>query len=162
MLNPKKISIAAIAMLLLGLLAVNLVMAATPAASAVKKIDASVVSAEQLPEEIKRLKPLIPETPEEAETSIYPTRNRFLMYTHDGVHIMWGTSGNGIFVGTDNLGKRCWGIYGNGIFAGFYDGEFFWGRYSNGAWRAQNLFGLRYSYGKYVLFRSPTLTAVRP
>ena len=75
---------------------------------------------------------------------------------------MWGTSGNGIFVGTDNLGKRYWEIYGNGIFAGFYDGEFFWGRYSNGAWKAQYLFGLRYSYGKHVLFRNPTLTTARP
>ena len=162
MLNTKKISVAAIAMLLLGLLAVNLVMAATPAASVLTKIDAGIVSAEQPPDEIEKLKSLIPETPEEAETAIYPTRNRFLMWTNDGVHIMWGTSGNGIFVGTDNQGKRCWGIYGNGIFAGFYEGEFFWGRYSNGAWKAQYLFGLRYSYGKYVLFRSPTLTAARP
>ena len=80
------------------------------------------------------------------------------MWTYDGVHIMWGVFGNGRFVGTDNLGKRCWGIYGRGIFAGFYDGEFFWGRYNNGAWKAQNLFGLKYSYGKYVIFPQPTVT----
>lgn len=162
MLNKKKISIAAIAMLLLGLLAVNLVMAATPVASIVKPESAVEVSAEQLPEEIEKLKSLIPETPEAAETSIYPSRTRFLLWTNDGVHIMWGTSGNGVFVGTDNLGKRCWGIYGRGIFAGFYDGEFFWGRYSNGAWRARYLFGLRYSSGRYLLFRTPTLSAAYP
>lgn len=162
MLNKKKVSIAAIAMLILGLLAVNLVMAATPTAISVKPKSALAVSTAQLPKEIEKLKPLIPETPEEAETAIYPSRNRFLMWTHDGVHIMWGSWGNGIFIGTDNIGKRCWGIYGNGIFAGFYNGEFFWGRYYNGAWRAQYLFGLRYSYGKFVLFRNPTLTTAGP
>jgi hypothetical protein len=162
MMNRTKISIAAIAVLLLGLLAVNIVMAATPAANATNKNTAAAVSAEQPPADVEQLKPLIPKTPEEAEASILPPRARFLMWTYDGVHIMWGIYGNGRFVGTDNLGKRCWGIYGNGIFAGFYDGEFFWGRYSNGAWRAQYLFGLRYSYGKYVLFPSPVTTSAHP
>jgi hypothetical protein len=77
------------------------------------------------------------------------------MYTLDGVHIMWGIYGNGRFVGTDNNGKRCWGIYGQGVFAGFYDGEFFWGKYCNSDWKAEYLFGLRYSQGKYVLFPTP-------
>ncbi len=172
MLNKKKISIATIAVLLLGLLAVNLVMAATPIASLTKPISsaetsaykpsAAVVTNNEIPEAIEKLKPLIPETPEKAATAIYPSRNRFLLWTKDGLHIMWGTFGNGVFVGTDNLGKRSWGIYGRGIFAGFYDGEFFWGRYSNGAWRARYLFGLEYSYGKYVLFRSPTLSTNSP
>jgi hypothetical protein len=81
------------------------------------------------------------------------------MWTDDGVHIMWGVFGNGRFVGTDNLGKRCWGIYGRGIFAGFYDGEFFWGKYENGAWKAQYLFGLENSYGKYVTFPTPVTTS---
>ena len=162
MLNKKKISIASIAILLLGLLAVNLVMAATPATSIVKQPSSVAVSAEQLPEAIEKMKPLVPETLREAEAAVYPSRNRFLLWTNDGVHVMWGVYGNGVFVGTDNLDKRCWGIYGRGIFAGFYDGEFFWGRYSNGAWRAQYLFGLRYSAGKYVLFRSPTLSAASP
>lgn len=67
-------------------------------------------------------------------------RARFLMWTYDGVHIMWGFCGNGRFTGTDNLGNHCWGIYGKGVFAGFYEGEFFWGRYSNGTWKAQGLF----------------------
>jgi hypothetical protein len=74
------------------------------------------------------------------------------------MHIMWGVYGNGRFVGTDNLGKRCWGIYGKGIFAGFYDGEFFWGKYDNGAWKAEYLFGLEHSRGDYVLFPPPAAT----
>lgn len=162
MLSKKKISIAAIAILLLSLLAVNMAMAATPATNAVKQNNKLAVSAEQPPADIEQLKPLIPKTPDEAEASILPPRARFLMWTHDGVHIMWGIYGNGRFVGTDNLGKRCWGIYGNGIFAGFYDGEFFWGKYQAGAWKATGLFGLRYSYGKYVLFPSLTATAASP
>jgi hypothetical protein len=162
MMNKKKISAAAITMLLLGLLAVNLVMAAVPAANATAKNNALSVSAAQPPEDIEKLKPTIPKTPEEAETAISPSRNRFIMWTADGAHVMWGIYGNGRFAGTDNLGKRCWGIYGNGIFAGFYDGEFFWGKYNTGSWKAQYLFGLRYSYGKYVLFPSPTLTAAHP
>ena len=172
MLNKKKLSIATISLFLLGLLAVNLVMAATPIASLTKPISSVEVSADkpsaiavttvETPEKIEKLKSLIPETPEKAITAIYPSRTRFLLWTNDGLHIMWGTYGNGVFIGTDNLGKRCWGIYGRGIFAGFYDGQFFWGRYSNGAWRARYLFGLEYSYGKYVLFRSPTLSAESP
>ncbi len=158
-----KISIAAVAALLLLVLAVNLVMGATSTLSApagankledVEKInedDGVVISAEQA-EDAEQLKELAPDTLEEAEASIYPVRCRFLMWTHNGVHIMWGTCGNGRFVGTDNLGKRCWGIYGRGVFAGFYDGEFFWGRYCNGTWKAEYLFGLEYSRGKYVLF----------
>jgi len=162
MMNKKKISIAAITVLLLGLLALNIVMAAPPTVNAANQSKVIAVSAEQPPTDIEQLKPLIPKTLEEAEASILPPRVRFLLWTHDGVHIMWGICGNGRFVGTDNLGKRCWGIYGKGIFAGFYDGEFFWGKYHAGAWKAQYLFGLRYSYGKYVLFPSPTLTAAHP
>jgi len=95
---------------------------------------------------------------EEAEKSIYPVRRRFLLWTYDGLHIMWGVYGNGRFVGTDNLGKRCWGIYGRGVFAGFYDGEFFCGKYYNGAWKAEYLFGLEYSRGEYVLFPQLIIT----
>jgi len=162
MMNKKKISVAAIAILLLGLLAVNVAMAATPVANAATKNSTTAVSAEQPPSDIEQMMLLIPNTPEEAETAICPARNRFILWTHDGAHVLWGIYGNGRFSGTDNLGKRCWGIYGNGIFAGFYDGEFFWGKYSNGAWKAQYLFGLRYSYGKYVLFPTPLLTAAHP
>lgn len=165
-----KISLAAVAALMLVILTVNLAMAATsaaitpaPAAKALETIekinqnDSIVISPEQA-EDKEQLKELVPKTLEEAEASIYPIRRRFLMWTYDGVHIMWGIFGNGRFVGTDNLGKRCWGIYGRGIFAGFYDGEFFWGKYSNGAWRAEYLFGLKQSHGRYVVFPSPAIT----
>jgi hypothetical protein len=165
-----KISIAAVAALMLVILAVNLAMGATSAVStpapaanameAVEKLDSddSIVISPEQAEDKKQLKELAPETLEEAERSIYPVRRRFLMWTHDGVHIMWGVYGNGRFVGTDNLGKRCWGIYGKGIFAGFYDGEFFWGKYENGVWKAEYLFGLEHSRGKYVLFPPLAIT----
>ena len=165
-----KISIAAVAALMLVILAVNLAMGATfavstpaPAANALEEIekieldDSIVISPEQA-EDKEQLKEIAPATPEEAERSIYPIRRRFLMWTHNGVHIMWGVYGNGRFVGTDNLGKRCWGIYGRGVFAGFYDGAFFWGKYCNGSWKAEYLFGLEHSRGKYVLFPPPAIT----
>jgi hypothetical protein len=163
-----KISIAAVAALMLAILMVNLAMAATstvntpvPAANSAEKInqDDNVVISPEQTKDTEQLKELVPETPEEAERSIYPIRHRFLMWTSDGVHIMWGIYGNGRFVGTDNLGKRCWGIYGKGVFAGFYDGEFFWGKYSNGYWKAEYLFGLENSRGSYVLFPSPAITS---
>ena len=94
------------------------------------------------------------------------TRTRFLLYTHNGEHIMWGYVGNGRFFGQDNLGKRCWGIYGKNFFAGFYDGEIFWGRYRNGQWKAVYLFGENYSHGEYILFPTislePSLAAIAP
>ncbi len=102
--------------------------------------------------DVEKLKEIVPKTYEETDAQLSTTRTRFLLYTHDGKHIMWGYVGNGFFVGQDNLGKRCWGIYGNGVFAGFYDGDFFWGRYRNGNWKAVGLFGENYSHGKYVLF----------
>jgi hypothetical protein len=107
--------------------------------------------------DVAELQKNVPRTYEETDAQLYPTRTRFIMYTQDGKHIMWGFVGNGYFLGTDNLGKRCWGIYGNGVFAGFYDGEFFWGRYRNENWKAEGLFGEKYTYGKYVLFPTPTL-----
>jgi len=169
-----KISIALIAALMLAVFAVNLVMATTqvgkvsaantPATAINAKIiadDGAPISPEQAadPEQLKKL---VPATFEEAERSIIPTRRRFLMWTYDGVHVMWGTYGRGYFAGTDNLGKRCWGIYGRGIFAGFYDGQFFWGKYSNGAWKAQYLFGSASSYGKYLTFPQLTASSVSP
>jgi hypothetical protein len=166
-----KISMAAVTALMLAILAVNLVMAATttlntpaPAANsleAVEKLstDKSIIISPEQAENQEQLKELTPQTLEEAERSIYPVRHRFLLYTSDGVHIMWGIYGNGRFVGTDNLGKRCWGIYGKGVFAGFYDGDFFWGKYSNGSWKAEYLFGLENSRGSYVLFPPPAITS---
>ncbi len=116
--------------------------------------------------DVEELKEMVPNTYEETDAQLSLTRTRFLLYTHDGKHIMWGFVGNGYFVGTDNLGKHCWGIYGNGVFAGFYDGEFFWGRYRNGNWKAEGLFGEDYTHGKYILFPTPTvepsITAAAP
>jgi hypothetical protein len=109
--------------------------------------------------DVEDLRERVPETYEAADALIRQ-RIRFLMYTHDGTHIMWGFVGNGYFVGQDNLGKRCWGIYGNGVFAGFYDGDFFWGKYRCGNWKAEGLFGENYTHGKYILF--PSITTTRP
>lgn len=166
-----KFYMVAVTVLMLAILAVNFVMGetsnvstpvpATNALGAIEKTDLDdniIISAEQA-EDKEQLKELTPQTPEDAERSIYPIRSRFLMWTHDGVHIMWGVYGNGRFAGTDNLGKRCWGVYGKGIFAGFYDGKFFWGKYENGAWKAEYLFDLEHSHGKYVLFPQVTITA---
>ncbi|UCF44849.1 MAG: hypothetical protein JSW44_03535 [Candidatus Bathyarchaeota archaeon] len=165
-----KISMAAVAAFMLVILAVNLAIGATSSVSnvvpaenvqeAIEKIDLddSIVISPEQAEDKEQLKELAPATLEEAERSIYPIRRRFLMWTYDGVHIMWGVYGNGRFVGTDNLGKRCWGIYGKGIFAGFYDGDFFWGKYCNGTWKAEYLFGLANSRGRYVLFPPPAIT----
>jgi len=115
--------------------------------------------------EVEDLEESVPGTYEETDSRICQ-RTRFLLYTHDGKHIMWGFVGNGYFVGEDNLGKRCWGIYGKGVFAGFYDGEFFWGKYRCGNWKAMGLFGENYTHGKYILFPEinlePAITATRP
>ena len=100
----------------------------------------------------------VPTTFEETDEKISTRRTRFLLYTNDGKYIMWGYVGNNHFVGTDNLGNRCWGIYGKGVFAGFYDGEFFWGKYRNGYWKAEGLFGLNSAQGKYILFPTPDIT----
>ena len=150
---------------------------------AVKVSPASVIPAEEQPEidvvedreeiddddleatDVEDLKERVPETYEETDCLIRQ-RTRFLLYTHDGKHIMWGFVGNGYFVGQDNLGKRCWGIYGKGVFAGFYDGEFFWGKYRCGNWKATGLFGENYTHGKYILFPTtniePAITATNP
>jgi len=121
----------------------------------------------ELPEidAVENLEESVPGTYEETDARICQ-RTRFLLYTHDGKHIMWGFVGNGYFVGKDNLGKRCWGIYGKGVFAGFYDGEFFWGKYRCGNWKAEGLFGQNYTHGKYILFPEiniePAITATSP
>jgi len=110
------------------------------------------------PVNVKALKLKVPKTLDEVKLRMVPVRGRYLMWTHDGRHIMWGIYGNGYFTGTDNLGKRAWGIYGKGIFAGFYNGNFFWGKYRNGFWKAEYLFGEERSHGRYVLF--PTVVPV--
>jgi len=111
--------------------------------------------------DVDDLRELVPESYDETDARVVQ-RTRFLLYTKDGKCILWGFVGNGHFVGTDNMGKRCWGIYGKGVFAGFYDGEFFWGNYRCGNWKAQGLFGLNTASGKYILFSTPTLIADVP
>ena len=111
--------------------------------------------------DVENLRELVPESYDETDARLVQ-RTRFLLYTKDGKYVMWGFVGNGHFVGTDNMGNRCWGIYGKGVFAGFYDGEFFWGNYRSGNWKAQGLFGLNTANGKYILFPTPTLTADTP
>ena len=135
-----------------------------PEIDAVEKLEE--IDVENLEEmEVEDLKEMVPGTYEETDAQICQ-RTRFLLYTHDGKHIMWGFVGNGYFVGEDNLGKRCWGIYGKGVFAGFYDGEFFWGKYRCGHWKAVGLFGENYTHGKYILFPEiniePAITANTP
>ena len=116
--------------------------------------------------DVETLRETVPRTYEETDTQVSTQRVRFLLYTHDGKHVMWGFVGNGYLVGQDNMGKRCWGIYGKGVFAGFYDGEFFWGRYRGGNWKAEGLFGANYTHGKYILFPTaditPAITATDP
>jgi hypothetical protein len=118
----------------------------------VNALDSTSTSDKAIPNNIQKIKTMIPESYEKTEASIIPVRNIYLMWTHDGKHIMWGLYGKGYLTGTDNLGKRAWGIYGKGILAGFYDGEFFWGRYRNGHWSAMYLFGEKWSHGRYVTF----------
>jgi len=120
---------------------------------------ATTVSAEPLskavPDEVERLRRMMPEDLKKAESQVRPLTNRYLMWTHNLKHIMWGYYRNGFFVGTDNHGKRSFGIYGNGFFAGFYGEEFFWGRYRSGYWRAENLFGKEKTCGRYVTAPAP-------
>ncbi|MFH2020016.1 MAG: hypothetical protein ABIJ34_01255 [archaeon] len=103
----------------------------------------------------------IPASYQLAEDAIRPMPTRFLLYTKEGTDIMWGAFANGYFKGQDNHDKNTWGIYGKTVFAGFYDGEFFWGQYRNGNWKAYGLFGKNIAIGKYVVFPRPTLSAVQ-
>jgi len=102
--------------------------------------------------EMEQFKSFIPETYAATEDKIGNNSRRFIMWTYDGEHIMWGKFGRGYFVAKDNLGKDVWGIYGWKFFSGFYDGKFFWGRFNGKSWKAEGLFGLEKSHGKYVVF----------
>ena len=152
MRRKMKISIVVFAALLLGILVTNQVIGSTSIAGTNSLSTQEEPSNLEIAENIESLKEMVPETFEETELQRFPLRARYLMYTHDGTHIMWGYYGTGRFTGKDNLGKRCWGIYGKGVFAGFYENEFFWGRYCNGTWKAQDLFKPGETHGKYILF----------
>jgi hypothetical protein len=106
----------------------------------------------ELPLDLDALAELVPATPDDAESKIPSHSGRFILWTHDGVHVVWGRYGNGFFVGTDNAGIRVWGVYRQHVFAGFYGEQLFWGRFRNGRWIAVNLFGQHVAYGQYRLF----------
>jgi hypothetical protein len=96
---------------------------------------------------------IIPETEEATKELVEIQRiQRFILWTHDGEHVMWGRYGNGYFVAEDNNGEKIWGIYHKGFFAGFYGDEFFKGRYRGNRWRAEGLFGEEKSYGEFKTF----------
>ena len=155
------ISIAVLAVVLLGVLIAQGAMG-TPQASTVERASINDVTLQlEMPEDFDKLKENIPPTVKEAEAAIVNSAHKFLLWTHDGVHVMWGYYGNGFFTGMDNLGKRVWGIYGKDVFAGLYDGEFFWGRYRNGYWRAIDLFGESSCHGRYELFPGVTLVPLQ-
>ncbi len=144
-------------LLIVGILASSMMAFAT--ALPASKVSAKALSANAvIPPEVEQLKAQLPATLAEAEARVLPLRGRFVMWTHDLQHIMWGRFGARFFMGTDNLGENAWGIYEKGYFAGFYDGQFFWGRYSNGYWKAQGLFGLNAAYGRYVIYPVPIPT----
>ncbi|MFH1978524.1 MAG: hypothetical protein ABIJ92_04320 [Candidatus Aenigmatarchaeota archaeon] len=81
----------------------------------------------------------------------YTGPHRFILWTHDGENVIWGTYANGYFVGEDNNGVKVWGIYENHKFAGFYEDELFFGWYSGNHWKAMDIYG-DYSYGEYKVF----------
>ena len=110
--------------IILCVLATNLVLGTAPSINNESEVCDDILTID-ISSELERLKDLTPETFEAAEAEIYPIRSRFIMWTRNGLHVMWGSLGNGRFVGSDNLRKHCWGIYGKGVFAGFYNGEFF-------------------------------------
>ena len=88
------------------------------------------------------IKEYLPDTKEAADKKVQLAEkvNRFILWTSDGENVMWGTYGNNYFTGEDNNGKETWGIYQKGFFAGFYDGEFFYGRYNGFKWKTHGLF----------------------
>lgn len=136
------------------LLSVAMLIVALPMAAALDRRTTDIESMKKLDVEELEAKVVeqAPESYEKAVDSVGNTLNRYLLYTRDGKNIMWGHYFNGIFAGTDNHGKHTWGIYGKYIFAGFYDGEFFYGKYRSGRWKANGLFDLEESSGRYVLF----------
>ena len=138
------------AMAIMALLLVSMVSAIPMAKPQMQNRDAVQIDEAAVAE----LKEQVPAKYELAEIEVDAVEipKRFLMWTNDGAHIMWGRVGNGYFVGQDDLGKRVWGVFGNNMFAGLYDGEFFYGHYKWGRWHAYNLFGLEKSAGRYIVF----------
>ena len=94
----------------------------------------------------------IPESYESTLDIIAQNENRFILWTHDGENIMWGTYGNNHFTAEDNNGEKVWGVYNNGFFAGVYGDQFFYGKYGRNQWKAYGLFGEKRSFGGFKLF----------
>jgi len=82
----------------------------------------------------------------------YDGPQRFILWSHDGENVMWGTYGNGYFEGETSNGDEVWGIYQDHKFAGFKGDDFFFGKLWNGRWVAEGLFSNGYEYGNYELF----------
>ena len=130
---------------------VMLLMLAIPFAQAFES-NTEVISEAQAQADLTELEDQIP-TYDQTEAQL-TNWNRFLLWTHDGVNVMWGKFGNGYFIGEDNSDKHTWGVYGSHVFAGFYDGEFFYGKYRSNIWKARGLFGEASSKGKFEVFRN--------
>ena len=94
----------------------------------------------------------LPKDYDEATDLIAYPKNKFILWTHDGNNVMWGNYGDGYFFGEDSNGVRVWGAYGNGHFSGYYDNEFFYGKYGKNHWKAYGLFGEKRSFGGFKLF----------
>lgn len=111
------------------------------------------VNFENSDEVYNAVKSYLPVSYEQTESSLQNVlTRRFILWTHDGVHVMWGKYGRYVFVGEDNEGVKVWGIYHRGFFAGFYGDKFFYGRYHNNRWKAVGLFGEDFSYGGFLTF----------
>lgn len=106
-----------------------------------------------------------------------PNPNRYLMWTFDGVNVMWGVYGNGYFVGNDNNGNIAWGIYGSDpviqksrtisrytTFSGYYKekGNLFEGNFKGSTWDAKNLFNRRVSSGRFITFKPKPMPEPNP
>jgi hypothetical protein len=110
---------------------------------------------ELIPETYEETLELIEAEDQESEETMPPywnTTRRFILWTSDGVNVMWGEYGNGFFVGNDNNGEQAWGIYHKGLFMGFYGDEKFVGRYRGFRWEAEGLFGLEDGQGGLIVF----------
>ena len=134
----------AVVVLIMCLLLTTIV-SAKPILSMATDEDALQIQAEAMLEEVDAVKVA-------KNIEILPQPGRFLMWTRNLKHIMWGQYGNGYFKGIDNQGREAFGVYQGGIFAGFQDGKLFYGRYYSGRWTAYGLFGLRSASGSYVVF----------
>jgi hypothetical protein len=133
------------------------------------------------------LHPLVPQTYEEAKANIIAYNGKYILWTIDGSHIMWGEfgyqtskcgnsecdptksyclmkcsgEGYGYFIGQDDLGNEAWGVFNKRNFAGIYNGEPFSGNWNEKKWTASGLFGLDKASGSYVTFK-PTPVPVAP